>query len=77
MLHYLNKQSHTFDPEMVQVLVEALDDAWQRVQASGAAFDDRDGRAREVLAKCIVEIAQEGERNRERLVEGALLRFKL
>jgi hypothetical protein len=77
MLRYLSKESHAFDPEMVQILVEALDDAWQRVQASGAAFDDRDGTARKALAKCIVEIAQEGERNRERLVEGALLRFKL
>jgi hypothetical protein len=77
MLHYLKNQSHAFSPEMVQVLVEALDEAWRRVQASGAAFDDRDGTAREALAKCIVDIAQEGERNRERLVEGALLRFKL
>ena len=77
MLHYLKSKSHTFSPEMVQILVEALDDAWQRVQASGATFGDRDGTAREALAKCIVEIAQEGERDRERLVEGALLRFKL
>jgi hypothetical protein len=76
MLNYLKSQSHTFSPEMVQVLVEALDDAWQRVQASGAAFDDH-GTARQALAKCIVEMAQEGERDRERLVQGALLRFKL
>jgi hypothetical protein len=72
---FLEKHPHTFDPETVEILSTALDDAWSHVQANGGAAFKEDGAAREALAKCIVDTAKEGERNRQRLVEKALLRF--
>ena len=53
--------------------------AWQTVEIDKAAFkvDGNAARAREVLAKQIVDSAKLGERNPQRLVNGALARFKL
>ena len=55
-------------------MIRALDEAWERAQASGARLSRA---ARNVLAKQIVDMAKQGERDRQRLVEGALLRLKL
>ena len=77
MRHYLKTQSHAFEPEMIQVLAAALDDAW-RVYTASAVFDGPpDAAAREAIAKSIIGLAMEGERDRNRLVEAALLKLKL
>ena len=75
MIRYLGKYPEAFDPETILVLGSALDDAWQRVQAGGTPFDGQAEAARSALAKHIVDVARQGERNRQRLVEGALARF--
>jgi len=74
MLKHLAVNPEAFDPDTIRILVGAMDDAWQTVQASGADFDG-DGypeSARAELAKHIVEMAKQGERNQRRLCEGAL-----
>ena len=50
----------SFDPELVEVLASALDDAWCRIEQSGSRFA-RAGYSRamrEVIAKHIFEAAQ-------------------
>jgi hypothetical protein len=67
----------TFAPEDVRILVAAFEAAWSRVQASGAPFSEpnyRD-RAREILAKSIIQAAKHGERDERALSEGALLQL--
>jgi hypothetical protein len=64
----------TFDPEAVEILSAAFDDAWEQIKQSGSslarpAFERS---AREVLAKYIIEMAQYGERNRKLLCESAV-----
>jgi len=74
MLRFKNHSTVVFDPDIVRVLCGALDDGWQCVVANKATFnlggDAED--ARNSLAKHIVEIAKNGERDRQRLVERAL-----
>jgi hypothetical protein len=77
MLVYLAKHPEAFDPQTITILVEALDIAWATIQASGTQFDGRDEDAREAIARHIVDLATQGERDRQRLIDGALLRFKL
>jgi hypothetical protein len=77
MIRYLSENPEFFDPETLGVLIRALDEAWERFQGSGGRLDGRAGAARTVLAKHIVEMAREGERDRQRLVESALLRLRL
>ena len=64
-----------FDPEAINILVGAFDDAWQSLTASGAPFAEERYRdnARLILAKHIIELARLGERDKRRLTEGALL----
>jgi hypothetical protein len=64
----------SFDPEAVEILSAAFDDAWEQVKQSHSALarPAYERGAREVLAKCIVESAQRGERNRRRLTESAV-----
>ena len=72
---FLEQQPHSFDPETVKMLCEALDEAWQHVQSvPDISHDDA---AREALAKCIVDAAKEGETDRRKLVDKALARFRL
>jgi len=77
MLVYLTKHPEAFDPETITILVEALDSAWATITASGARFDGRDEDARSAVATYIVDLALQGERNQQRLIDGALLRFRL
>jgi hypothetical protein len=79
MLRYLEEHPAAFDPETVRILSTALDDAWQAVQANKAAFkvDGHPEGARDALAKHIVDMAKQGERDPQRLIEGALTRLKL
>jgi hypothetical protein len=78
MLRYL-KDPAAFDPETISILSGALDDAWQAVEADKTAFrmDGHPEAARNALAKHIVDMAKQGERDRQRLMEGALARLKL
>ena len=64
----------SFDPEAVAVLSAAFDDAWEKLKASGSSFarPAYERGAREILAKCIIEQAQRGERNRDKLCESAI-----
>ncbi len=61
ILSFVPRQT-AFDPEFVQVLGSALDDAWSRIEESGSRFA-RPGYARamrEVIAKRVIETAQRG-----------------
>ena len=64
-----------FYPDEVQILVAAFDDAWAKLQSSGAPFAEEAyaHAAREILAKHIIRAAQRGERNPRRLTDDALL----
>ncbi len=80
MLRYLKNHPATFDPDTVHILCGALDDAWQIVEANKTTFkldglDDEAARTK--LARHIVEMAKKGERNRLRLIEGALTQLML
>lgn len=64
----------SFDPEAVETLSAAFDDAWEKIKQSGSclARPAYERGAREVLAKCIIEMAQRGEYDRRHLSESAL-----
>jgi hypothetical protein len=63
-----------FDPEFIETLVSAYEDAWQRVEKSGSAFASPRYRraAQEIVAKRIIETAQRGEREPTQLAEDAV-----
>jgi hypothetical protein len=63
-----------FEPEFIETLVSAYEDAWQQVEKSGSTFaSPRYKRAaREIIAKRIIEMAQRGEREPTRLAEDAV-----
>jgi len=63
-----------FYPEEVQILVAAFDDAWAKLQSSGAPFAEEAyaPAAREILAKHIIRAAQRGERDPRQLTDDAL-----
>jgi hypothetical protein len=63
-----------FAPETVRLLTEAFDVAWASVEARGGPFATPDGarRAREILARHIIQAAKHGERDRRKLSDGAL-----
>lgn len=65
------------DSTAFQSLTAALDDAWRRVLAEGTRFDDHGEAACSVLARRINELRKLGERNHERLVQGALRELKI
>lgn len=64
----------SFDPEAVEILSGAFDDAWESLKASGSSFarPAYERGAREILAKRIIEMAQRGERDRSKLAASAL-----
>jgi hypothetical protein len=64
-----------FYPEEVEILVAAFDDAWAKLQASGAPFAGEGYAlgAREILARRIIMAAKRGERNPRQLTDDALL----
>ena len=66
-----------FDPETIQILVDAFDDAWKTVQASSTPFaSERSVEiARQILAKSIIEDATRGERDRHELAQSAILKL--
>ena len=75
MVEILNFSRETaFTPENIQILAAALDEAWESLRESGSRLTrPAYSRAmREVVAKRIMEMAQRGVQDRERLVEDAL-----
>ena len=67
-------QKAGFRPEETHILTEAFDQAWSKFKASGnpLASDGCAPSTRTLLAKRMIETAQKGERNRNRLIEDAL-----
>ena len=63
-----------FDPEVIAVLAAAFEVAWASIEKSGSSLaSPRYKRvAQEIMAKRIIETAQGGERNRQRLSEDAV-----
>jgi hypothetical protein len=64
----------SFDPEAVEILSGAFDDAWEEIKRSGSNFarPAYERGAREVLAKYIIDLAQRGERDRRTLCKAAV-----
>lgn len=69
----LYENTEGFDPETLQMLGEAMDEAWRR--AEFVYVDGNDAAARRILAEYILAVAKKGERDPARLVRGALLRL--
>jgi hypothetical protein len=66
----------SFDPEAVATLSAAFDDAWEKIKQSRSFARPADERgAREVLAKCIIEMAQRGEGDKQLLSDAAVKFF--
>jgi hypothetical protein len=63
-----------FDPEVIETLVAAYEDAWQKIERSGSAFASPRYRraAQEIVAKRIIEMAQRGEREPSHLADDAV-----
>jgi hypothetical protein len=63
-----------FDPELIETLVSAYEDAWRQVEESGSAFASPRYRraAQEIVAKRIIEMAQRGEREPVKLAGDAV-----
>jgi hypothetical protein len=79
MERYLKDHPTAFDPEIIAILSAALDDAWKTVETDKAAYkiDGHAEGARNALARHIVDMAKRGERDRQRLIAGALARLRL
>ena len=69
----LLKQS-AFEPEVIDVLVSVFEAAWHKVEQSGSklASPGYKRAAQEIIAKRIIEMAQNGVEDREALVTSAL-----
>jgi hypothetical protein len=73
---FVNKFAEgVFDPETVQILTGAFDEAWARVQTSNAPYAAGDYvlAGRTIVAKYIIDAATQGELDRRRLADGATL----
>ena len=73
-MEFVRSESATFDPETVQILALALDDAWDLFAKTGNRFArPAYSRAmREVVAKRIIEMAQRGVRDQKLLAADAV-----
>jgi len=65
----------TFDSEILHIIGRAMDEAWRRVKFNHLKGDAN--AARSVLASYIFAMARQGERNPQRLIDGALMRLTL
>ena len=78
MQNYLDidaKMGGAFDPDVVRILIDAFDEAWQSLEKSGVTYatDGHATETRDRLAKRIIELARGGERNQRVLRDAALL----
>ena len=78
MLRYLTNDQ-AFAPEAISILSGALDGAWAIACADSVRFkvDGNADAIRDILAKQIVAMALQGERDPQRLITGALDRLRL
>ena len=69
--------NNAFDAETTKVLTSAFDAAWEKIKASDGTLADLQHAAatRELLAKSIIRMVEQGERNSYRLIENALGRL--
>jgi hypothetical protein len=74
ILGFVQSESAVFDPEAVQVLASALDDAWARIEKTGSQFarPAYSRVMREVVAKRIIEMALRGVKHQETLAADAV-----
>ena len=77
MLVYLAKHPEAFDPRKRSLYWSRRWTAPGRPLTSRRRFGGRDKDARNAVARFIVDLALRGERDRQRLIHGAVLRFKL
>jgi hypothetical protein len=73
ILKYIQPET-VFDPETIDVLASAFDDAWDRIRISGSRFA-RAGYSRamrEVIARRIIEMAQQGVKDPQLLADDAV-----
>ncbi len=70
----LVRSDAAFDPETINLLGDAFENAWQRIKTSGSRFA-RPAYAnamRELIAKHIIDMAQHGEREPIKLSDSAV-----
>src|SRR6266508_6899223 len=69
----LLEQVH-FDYDTTRLLTEAFDEAWEIMKVAGGPLveEDQAPSTRTLLAKHIVDLALQGERDLDRLIDGAL-----
>ena len=67
-------ENAAFDLETTALLASAFDSAWDTVKKSGSplAANENAASTRNLLAKRIIKMGQQGERDRQRLVDDAL-----
>jgi hypothetical protein len=67
-------ENSSFDPEFIETLVAAYEDAWRRVEKSGSTFASPRYRraAQEIIAKRIIDMARQGIREPLQLAEDAV-----
>jgi hypothetical protein len=72
-IHSLLENS-AFEPDTITLLASAFDAAWDTVKRSGStlATDENAASTRDLLAKRIIKMGQQGQRDRQRLVDDAL-----
>lgn len=72
---FIAKFGIAFDPDAVRILTAAFDDAWSRLEASGAPYSTPEyaEAARTHLAKYIIGAARRGEWDQRKLSADALL----
>jgi hypothetical protein len=66
---------HTaFDDETTRLLAKAFDETWEIVKRADRGLEDegRTAATRAILAKSIIDLAKQGERDLGRLIDGAL-----
>jgi hypothetical protein len=70
----LQSDASAFDPHSIRILSDAFEDAWQSLQTTGTTFhiDGQADQTREILARCIIEMAKLGERDQRKLRDAAL-----
>ena len=69
-----HSDASAFDPESLRILTGPFEDAWQALQTAGTTFhvDGQTEQTREILARCIIDMAKLGERDRNKLGDAAL-----
>jgi hypothetical protein len=67
-------EQSSFDPEFVERLAAAYEDAWNRIETSGSTFARPRYRrvAQEIIARRIIDMAQRGELGTDKLADDAV-----